>query len=65
LIPEVRYARSGEVDLAYQVTGEGPADLVFVPGWISNIEMAWELPEFARFLGRLAGFPPGRPGRLV
>lgn len=31
-------------------------DLVFVPGWISNIEMAWELPEFARFLGRLASF---------
>jgi class 3 adenylate cyclase/pimeloyl-ACP methyl ester carboxylesterase len=54
--PEIRYARSGDVALAYQVTGEGPVDLVFVPGWISNIEMAWELPEFARFLGRLAGF---------
>ena len=54
--PEIRYTRSGNVVLAYQVTGEGPLDLVFVPGWISNIEMAWELPEFARFLARLSGF---------
>jgi class 3 adenylate cyclase/pimeloyl-ACP methyl ester carboxylesterase len=54
--PEIRYTRSGDVALAYQVTGEGPMDLVFVPGWISNIELAWELPEFARFLGRLASF---------
>jgi len=54
--PEIRYARSGSVALAYQVTGDGPGDLVFVPGWISNIEMAWELPEFARFLTRLASF---------
>jgi hypothetical protein len=38
------------------VTGEGPLDLVFVPGWISNIEPAWELPEFTRFLDRLASF---------
>lgn len=53
---EIRYARSGDVALAYQITGEGPIDLVFVPGWISNIEMAWELPEFARFLGRLGSF---------
>jgi pimeloyl-ACP methyl ester carboxylesterase len=55
-LPEIRYTRSGDVALAYQVTGEGPIDLVFVPGWISNIEMAWELPEFARFLDRLASF---------
>ena len=41
--PEIRYARSGDVALAYQVTGDGPIDLVFVPGWISNIELAWEL----------------------
>jgi hypothetical protein len=54
--PEIRYTRSGDVALAYQVTGDGPLDLVFVPGWISNIELAWELPEFARFLGRLADF---------
>jgi pimeloyl-ACP methyl ester carboxylesterase len=53
---EIRYTRSGDVALAYQVVGGGPVDLVFVPGWISNIEMAWELPEFARFLGRLASF---------
>jgi class 3 adenylate cyclase len=56
LAAEIRYTRSGDVALAYQVTGDGPLDLVFVPGWISNIELAWELPEFARFLGRLASF---------
>jgi class 3 adenylate cyclase/pimeloyl-ACP methyl ester carboxylesterase len=55
-LPGIRYTRSGDVALAYQVTGKGPIDLVFVPGWISNIEMAWELPEFARFLSRLASF---------
>ena len=54
--PEIRYTRSDDVALAYQVTGDGPIDLVFVPGWISNIEVAWELPEFDRFLGRLASF---------
>ena len=54
--PEIRYTRSGDVALAYQVIGAAPVDLVFVPGWISNIEMARELPEFARFLGRLASF---------
>src|SRR5215469_3825550 len=53
---DIRYTRSGDVVLAYQVVGTGPTDLVFVPGWISNIEMAWELPEFARFLDRLASF---------
>ena len=37
-IPETRYARSGDVDIAYQVVGEGPFDLVFVMGWASNIE---------------------------
>jgi hypothetical protein len=48
------------VALAYQVTGDGPLDLVFVPGWISNIELAWELPEFA---ASWAGWPasPGSP----
>jgi class 3 adenylate cyclase/pimeloyl-ACP methyl ester carboxylesterase len=53
---DIQYTRSGDVVLAYQVVGAGPTDLVFVPGWISNIEMAWELPEFARFLDRLASF---------
>ena len=54
--PETRYAKSGEVHLAYQVVGEGPLDLVFVHGWVSNVEYAWEVPALARFLDRLASF---------
>jgi class 3 adenylate cyclase len=54
--PATRYARSGEVNIAYQVVGEGPFDLIWVPGWISNVEESWEVPEYARFLGRLASF---------
>jgi pimeloyl-ACP methyl ester carboxylesterase len=48
------------VHLAYQVVGDGPLDLVFVPGWISHIELYWEWPEVAHFLRRLATF-----GRLI
>jgi pimeloyl-ACP methyl ester carboxylesterase len=51
-----RYARSGDVSIAYQVVGDGPLDLVFVPGWISNVEAAWEEPGYRRFLDRLASF---------
>jgi pimeloyl-ACP methyl ester carboxylesterase len=54
--PETRYARSGDLNIAYQVTGEGPRDLVYVPGWVSNIELMWEEPAMAHFLGRLASF---------
>lgn len=54
--PETRYARSGDVNIAYQVVGEGPLDLVYVPGWVSNIELMWDEPGFARFLRRLASF---------
>ena len=52
--PETRYARSGKVSVAYQILGEGPPDLVFVPGVISNVEYAWELPALAEWFGRLA-----------
>ena len=55
-IPEVRYTLSGEVNIAYQVVGDGPIDLVFVMGWISHLEYFWTEPSFARFLRRLAGF---------
>lgn len=55
-MPTTRYARSGEVNIAYQVTGEGPRDLVYVPGWVSNIEVMWDDPSLARFLRRLASF---------
>jgi pimeloyl-ACP methyl ester carboxylesterase len=54
--PETRYARSGDVNIAYQVVGEGPRDLVLVPGWVSNLEVFWEEPTMARFLQRLASF---------
>ena len=55
-IPAVEYARSGDVDIAYQVVGDGPRALVFVMGWVSNIEYFWREPTFARFLRRLASF---------
>jgi pimeloyl-ACP methyl ester carboxylesterase len=54
--PETRYTKSGDLNVAYQVVGEGPLDLVYVPGWVSNIELMWEEPELARFLTRLASF---------
>ncbi len=54
--PETRYARSGDINIAYQVVGEGPFDLVYVAGWVSNIEMMWQEPYRADFLARLASF---------
>ena len=54
--PETRYASSGGVNIAYQVLGTGPHDLVFVLGWVSNIEGVWEEAAFARFLTRLSSF---------
>src|SRR2546423_8483421 len=54
--PKTRYAKSGALNIAYQVMGEGPFDLIWVPGWISNVEEGWEVPEYAHFLRRLAAF---------
>ena len=54
--PETRFAKSGDVHIAYQVVGEGPFDLVYVPGWVSNVGLNWEEPSYARFLTRLASF---------
>jgi pimeloyl-ACP methyl ester carboxylesterase len=56
MAPETRYARSGDVNIAYQVVGDAPLDLVYVPGWTSNIEMMWEEPGLAHFLERLTSF---------
>src|SRR5438094_2879229 len=56
MTPETRYTKSGEINIAYQVVGSGPRDLIVVPGWVSNIEVFWEEPAMARFLGRLASF---------
>ena len=56
MTPETRYAKSGDVNIAYQVVGNGPRDLILVPGWMSNIEVFWDEPAVARFLRRLASF---------
>jgi pimeloyl-ACP methyl ester carboxylesterase len=55
-IPTTKYARSGDVHIAYQMVGEGSQNLVLVPGWVSHLEYAWEDPSFSRFLLRLASF---------
>jgi pimeloyl-ACP methyl ester carboxylesterase/DNA-binding CsgD family transcriptional regulator len=54
--PETRYAKSGGVSIAYQVHGEGPIDLVYVPGFVSHVEVAWEEPNLAHLFSRLASF---------
>jgi hypothetical protein len=56
MVPKTQYAKSGDVRIAYQVVGEGPFDLVFVPGFISNLDAAWEEPYRARAWTRLAAF---------
>ena len=53
---ETRYARSGDVSIAYQVTGDGPFDVVFVPGFVSHVELSWDVPGMAAFNRRLASF---------
>ncbi len=53
---ETRYVKNGEVNIAYQVVGEGDVDIVFVMGWVSHLEYFWEEPHFAAFLNRLASF---------
>jgi pimeloyl-ACP methyl ester carboxylesterase len=54
--PRTRYARSDDINVAYQVFGDGPIDLVFVPGFVSHVEVVWEEPRVARFLECLAAF---------
>jgi class 3 adenylate cyclase len=56
MVPTTRYARSGEASIAYQVTGEGALDMLFLPGWISQVEHLWEAPAMRRFLERLSAF---------
>ena len=56
-MPETRYAKTADgVHIAYQVIGEGPIDLVYVSGWISNVDLNWTYPDYARFLRRLGSF---------
>jgi pimeloyl-ACP methyl ester carboxylesterase/class 3 adenylate cyclase len=54
--PQTHYARSGDVNIAYQVVGDGPLDLVFVPGFVSHLDLQWADPRIARFLEKLASF---------
>jgi pimeloyl-ACP methyl ester carboxylesterase len=54
-LSRVSYAHSGNVNIAYEVIGDGPVDLVFVMGWVSHLEYFWNEPSFARFLKRLSG----------
>jgi pimeloyl-ACP methyl ester carboxylesterase len=55
-VPDVQYAKSGELNIAYQVSGDGPFDLVFVPGYVTHLELHWAMPGFAPFLERLSSF---------
>lgn len=54
--PITRYAKSGDVHIAYQTFGAGPINVVMVPGFVSNVENYWEQPDFARFLRRLSSY---------
>ena len=58
--PPVRYAQSGDVDIAYQVLGDGPPDLVVVAGFITHLTGLWEDPDYRAWCERLASF-----GRLI
>lgn len=53
---ETQYVRSGDTHIAYQVIGNGPIDIVYVPGWVSHVELCWDDPDYARFLNRLTSF---------
>ncbi len=59
-VPRTQYARNGDVNLAYQVVGEGDLDLLLVDTWVHHVEAVWDFPDFARFLRRLSSF-----GRLI
>ena len=56
VLPEVRYVRSGGASIAFQVFGAGPPDVVFAPGFVSQLDLAWEEPLLARFLRGLGSF---------
>src|SRR5437870_7426618 len=56
MVSEVRYARSGDVNIAYRVAGEGPFDVVFIPGATSHVELAWTVPFLRTMFDRIASF---------
>lgn len=55
-LPRTRYAKSGRYNIAYKVIGDGDLDLLWIPGFVSNVELAWDEPRLAHFLSRLASF---------
>ena len=59
-LPETRFARNGDIHLAYQTVGSGPLDLLLVDTWVHHVEAVWDVPDFARFLRRIGSF-----GRLI
>ena len=59
-VPETRYAKSGDLRIAYQVVGSGELDLVFIQGFVSNLDLCWEEPGWAYFLFFNRG-PVGKP----
>ncbi len=56
MTPETKYTKSGDISIAYQTIGNGPVDLVYVPGWLSHLEYAWENPAYSKFIKRLSNF---------
>jgi pimeloyl-ACP methyl ester carboxylesterase len=56
VVSEVRYARSGNVNIAYRVAGDGPFDVVFIPGTTSHVELAWDVPFLRTMFDRIASF---------
>jgi hypothetical protein len=49
MLPKTKYARSGDVRIAYQVSGDGPVDVVWAPGTMSHLDLDWEIPRRALF----------------
>src|SRR5262245_7782511 len=60
MIPETRYARLGDLHLAYQVLGDGPPDILLLDQWFGNLDAQWDVPPLAEIRERLASF-----GRLI
>src|SRR5215204_109222 len=54
--PPIGYVKNGEVNVAYQIVGDGPRDLLMIPGWVSHLAMEWEEPTWVRFIERLMPF---------
>jgi pimeloyl-ACP methyl ester carboxylesterase len=54
--PRTRYAKSGDINIAYQVMGDGPLDVIVVPGWMSNIDMHWQMRGYEAWVARMTAF---------